>query len=159
MPSCFSHVQLFVTLWTVAHQAPLSIRFSRQECWVGCHVHLQGIFPTQGSSWCLLCFLHWKVGSLPLGPPEKPRCRFLRCIQQGSLKGFWNKSPVFNAHLTCRHHTKVHYLTYCSLQLHNISDKKMYYWLLREAVNIDHFSDPSPLPIQPSVPQGFANAS
>ena len=28
-----SHVQCFVTLWTVAHQAPLSIGFSRQEYW------------------------------------------------------------------------------------------------------------------------------
>ena len=28
-----SHVQLFVTPWTVAHQAPLSIGFSRQEHW------------------------------------------------------------------------------------------------------------------------------
>ena len=26
-----SHVQLFVTPWTVAHQAPLSMEFSRQE--------------------------------------------------------------------------------------------------------------------------------
>ena len=25
MPSCFRHVQLFATLWTVAHQAPLKI--------------------------------------------------------------------------------------------------------------------------------------
>ena len=25
------HIQLFVTPWTVAHQAPLSVRFSRQE--------------------------------------------------------------------------------------------------------------------------------
>ena len=28
-------VRLFVTLWTVAHQAPLSIAFSRQEYWSG----------------------------------------------------------------------------------------------------------------------------
>ena len=28
-----SLVQLFVTPWTIAHQAPLSIEFSRQECW------------------------------------------------------------------------------------------------------------------------------
>ena len=35
MPSCFSHVQLFATPWTVAHQAPLSIGFSRQEYWSG----------------------------------------------------------------------------------------------------------------------------
>jgi len=31
----FSHVQLFVTPWTVAHQAPASIGFSRQEYWSG----------------------------------------------------------------------------------------------------------------------------
>ena len=29
--SCFSRVRLFATLWTVAHQAPLSMGFSRQE--------------------------------------------------------------------------------------------------------------------------------
>ena len=33
--SHFSHVQLFATLWTVAHQASLSMRFSRQEYWSG----------------------------------------------------------------------------------------------------------------------------
>ena len=32
-PSHFSHVQLFVTPWTVAGQAPLSMGFSRQEHW------------------------------------------------------------------------------------------------------------------------------
>ena len=31
--SCFSRVQVFVTPWAVAHQAPLSMGFSRQECW------------------------------------------------------------------------------------------------------------------------------
>ena len=29
----FSRVQLFATLWTVAHQAPLSLEFSKQEYW------------------------------------------------------------------------------------------------------------------------------
>ena len=33
--SCFSTVQLFETLWTVARQAPLSMGFSRQEYWSG----------------------------------------------------------------------------------------------------------------------------
>ena len=33
MLSHFTHVQLFATLWTVAHQAPLLMGFSRQECW------------------------------------------------------------------------------------------------------------------------------
>ena len=30
-----SRVRLFGTLWTVAHQAPLSMGFSRQEYWSG----------------------------------------------------------------------------------------------------------------------------
>ena len=39
---------------TVAHQAPLSMGFSRQEYWRGCHSLLQGIIPTQGSNLGLL---------------------------------------------------------------------------------------------------------
>ena len=35
MLSCFSRVQLCVTPWTTAHQAPLSTGFSRQEYWSG----------------------------------------------------------------------------------------------------------------------------
>ena len=35
MLSCFSHVRLFATLWTIARQAPLSLGFSRQEYWNG----------------------------------------------------------------------------------------------------------------------------
>ena len=31
----FSRVQLSVTTMTIAHQAPLSMEFSRQECWSG----------------------------------------------------------------------------------------------------------------------------
>ena len=31
MLSCFSRVRLFETLWMVAHQAPLSMGFSRHE--------------------------------------------------------------------------------------------------------------------------------
>ena len=64
--SCFSHVRLCVTPWAVAHQAPLSMGFSRQEYGVGCLALLQGVFPTEGLNPCLLCLLHWQVGSLPL---------------------------------------------------------------------------------------------
>ena len=35
MLSCFSHLQLFVTLWTVACQTPMSMGLSRQEYWSG----------------------------------------------------------------------------------------------------------------------------
>ena len=57
MLSRFSHVWLFATPWTVAHQAPLSMGFSRQEYWSG----LSG----PGLNLSLLCLLHWEVGSLP----------------------------------------------------------------------------------------------
>ena len=58
-----------VTPWTVAHQAPLSMGFSRQEHWGLCPALLQGIFPAQGPNPPLLRLLHWQVGSLPLMPP------------------------------------------------------------------------------------------
>ena len=35
MLSCFSCVQLFATVWTIAPQAPLSVGSSRQEYWSG----------------------------------------------------------------------------------------------------------------------------
>ena len=44
--SHFSRVPLFAAPRTVARQAPLSMRFSRQEYWSG-HALLQGIFPTR----------------------------------------------------------------------------------------------------------------
>ena len=33
--SRFGHIWLFVTLWTIAHQAPLSMDFSRHDYWSG----------------------------------------------------------------------------------------------------------------------------
>ena len=43
-----SCVWLFVTLWTVVCQAPLSMEFSGRNTGVGCDTLLQGNFPTQG---------------------------------------------------------------------------------------------------------------
>ena len=43
-----SHVQLFVTPWTVAHQAPLSMEFSRQEYWSGLPFPSPGDLPDPG---------------------------------------------------------------------------------------------------------------
>ena len=55
------------TPWTVACQAPLSMGFSRQEYWSGCHFLLQGIFPTPG----------WNPGLCTVG-------RFFTNSHQGS---------------------------------------------------------------------------
>ena len=48
MLSHFSHVWLFVTLWTVARQAPLFMGFSRQEYWSGLLCPSPGDFPDPG---------------------------------------------------------------------------------------------------------------
>ena len=61
-----------VTLWSIAFQASLSMGFSRQEHWSGCHALLQGIFPIQGSNPHLLHLLHWHPGSLPPASSGKP---------------------------------------------------------------------------------------
>ena len=44
----FSCVRLFAILWTVAHQAPLSMRFSRQEYWSGWPCPPPGDIPDPG---------------------------------------------------------------------------------------------------------------
>ena len=55
----FSVAQSRLTLCSsldLAHQASLSMEFSRQEYWIclGCHFHLQGVFLTQGLNPSLL---------------------------------------------------------------------------------------------------------
>ena len=51
MHACSSHIRLFVTPWTVACQAPLSMEFSRQGYWSGvpfptythAHIYMQDL--------------------------------------------------------------------------------------------------------------------
>ena len=58
-------VQLSVTPWTAARQAPLSMGFSRQEYWSGVPSPSPGDLPTQGSNPHLLCLLRRQADSLP----------------------------------------------------------------------------------------------
>ena len=62
LPACmlshFSHVQLFETQGTVAHQAPLSMGFSRQEHCGGLPCPPPGDLPDPGYNSLLLCLLH-----------------------------------------------------------------------------------------------------
>ena len=56
MLGCFSHVQLFATPWTVAHQAPLSLRILQVRIWEWvAMLSSGGIFPTCIS--CLSCIV------------------------------------------------------------------------------------------------------
>ena len=64
----FSHVQLFVTPWTVACQALLSVKFSRQDTGGGSHFLLRKIFPNSGIE---PEFPTLQADSLPSEPPGK----------------------------------------------------------------------------------------
>ena len=48
MLNCFSHIQLFATPWTAAHQTPLSMGLSRQEYWSGLPCPPPGDLPDSG---------------------------------------------------------------------------------------------------------------
>ena len=60
-----------MTLWIVAHQASLSMGFSRQNIRVGCHFLLQGNLPDPRVEHESLSLPHRQGGSLPLVPPGK----------------------------------------------------------------------------------------
>ena len=68
--SCSVVSNSFATPWTVTHQAPLAMRFPRQE--VSCHFLLQGIFLIQVSN-LIFCTGRWMFlplshqGSLQIG--------------------------------------------------------------------------------------------
>ena len=85
--SYFSRVWLFATLWTIAHQDPLSMEFSRQEHWSVLPCPSPGDFPNPGIETMSLscpalagrffCFFCFFVFFLPLAPPGKPERLFL----------------------------------------------------------------------------------
>ena len=71
--SHFSHVRLCVTPWTVAHQASLFMRFSRQEYWSGLPCPPPGDLPTLGTEPASLRSPALAGGSLLLVPRGKPQ--------------------------------------------------------------------------------------
>ena len=62
-----SPVRLFAIPQTIAHQAPLSVEFSRQEYWSGLPFPTPRDLPDQGSR---LCLLHWKADFLQVRQVE-----------------------------------------------------------------------------------------
>ena len=79
----------FVTPWTVACQASLSMEFTRQDTGMGCHSFLQGIF--QGSNPSLL---HWQADSFTTEPPRKPLT--MNTLFKSNLRFlFWGKKNLF----------------------------------------------------------------
>ena len=74
-----SHVQLFATPWTVAYQAPLSMGFSRQECWSRLPFPSPGDLPNPGIE---PGSPEMQADALPSEPPGKP------ILNLGTMKNF-----------------------------------------------------------------------
>ena len=61
-----SHVQFFVTHGLKSARLLWPWDLSGKNIGMDCHFLLQGIFLSQGSNSCLLCFLYWHEDYLPL---------------------------------------------------------------------------------------------
>ena len=83
-PRVFSCVQLFVIIWMIAHQVPLSMGFSRQECWSGLPFLPPRNLPDPGIEPHLL---HWQADYLPLSHLGSP------IIAIGSLN---TNTPIYD---------------------------------------------------------------
>ena len=81
---CFSRVWLWVTLWTVAHQAPLSMGFSRQEYWSGLPCPPPGESSSGDIEW------YWGALCPPSGEPV-PSGSLIYLPPPSSLQRGWDR--------------------------------------------------------------------
>ena len=81
-----SHVQLFATPWTVAHRAPLSMKFSRQEYWSGLPYPPPGDLPDPGTKPRSPALQADSLPSKTSGKPMLTACNplFEKCITTSS---------------------------------------------------------------------------
>ena len=94
-----SHVRLFATLWTVAHQAPLSTVFSRQEYWSGLPFPSPGDLPNPGIEPRSPSLQADALTSEPLGKPCRTPNVVPKIKENGQLmfkssellNGFWQR--------------------------------------------------------------------
>ena len=90
MLSC---VWLFATPWTVAHQAPLSMKFSRQEYWSGLPFSLPGDLPNPGVKPMSLTSPA-SAGGFLLARCVLDSCSNVRCNRVISSLAFFNANKL-----------------------------------------------------------------
>ena len=124
--------------WTIDHQAPLSMGFSRQQYWSGCHFLFQGIFWTQGSN---LHLLHQQADSLPLHHLGSPRYYLCWCSVAQSCLTLYDPMDCSMPGLPVSHHL----LKFAKVHVHCIDD----------AIQPSHpLTLSSPFPLSLSLHQG-----
>ena len=90
--SHFNHAPLFATPWTVAKQAPLSMRFSRQEYWSGLSSPPPGDLPDPGIEPPSLIAPALQEDSLPLS--HQGSC-FVSCNTEQSALPLFRLQEMF----------------------------------------------------------------
>ena len=100
MLSLLSRVWLFATLWTVAHQAPLSLGFYRQEHWSELPHPPLGMFLTQGSN---LFLPHYRHILYCLEPPGRIVLNINQSQNQRSFRYWilWRKPFICALKIAC----------------------------------------------------------
>ena len=92
--SCFSHVWLLATVWTVAHQASLSMGFSRQDYWSELPFPSPGDLPDPGIEPVSLAL---QADSLLSEPPGKPLIYIDSIMEDINIKWAGDHiGPTFN---------------------------------------------------------------
>ena len=81
-----SHVQLFAILWTVAHQVPQFMEFSRQEYWSELPFPTPGDLPHPGIELKSYMSPALGVDSLPLHHLGSPFNTNLQCLKFDKIK-------------------------------------------------------------------------
>ena len=111
MLSRLSRVQLFLTPWTVALQAPLSMRFSRQEYWSGLPCPLPGDLPDPGFEPRSSAL---QVNSLLSESPGK----YINLIYLGlNPPSFFCLFSILFFSLSCLFWIKIFYFSFCLLSV------------------------------------------
>ena len=86
LPSHISRVHLFATPWTIAHQAPLSMGFSRQEYWSRMPCPLPGDLPDPGIQPTTLNSPALACGLFTSSTTWEAPCMLSHSIVSGSLQ-------------------------------------------------------------------------
>ena len=88
------HIWFFVTLWTVAHQAPLSVGFSKQEFWSGVPFPTPGSLPDPGIESTNLASPALTSGLFTISATWKADVTYTYNLKIKQISEYWKKKQT-----------------------------------------------------------------